>query len=253
MSAGNPVWIDINFPDPAAGEEFYTSLFGWTFEDQGPTMGDYRMIHAPGGHVIAGASPGIPQDASVPTEWMVHLGVDDLEAALTRVSAAGGKTLSEPMPVGELGTVAVVSTPSGAALGLWQAASFTGFTLPQTHGTPVWFEHMSTDFDADLAFYAAVFGWENALMEGGFGYATNWPAETATAGLCDAANILPAGTQPFWRIYFQVKDTEESMHRVTDLGGTVLDGPMDSPFGRLCTVADPYGHAFQIISRPAED
>lgn len=250
MTTGNPVWIDINFPDPDAGQAFYGDLFGWTFENQGPELGEYRMIRSASGSVIGGASPGIPEDASVPTEWMVHLGVDELDAALTRVTGAGGRVLADPMPVGDLGTVAVVATPSGAALGLWQAAQFSGFELPLSNGTPVWFEEMSTDFDADRAFYSAVLGWENTLMEGGFGYATNWPQDAATAGLCDAADILPSGSEPYWRIYFQVGDTDQAMERAAALGGRVLDGPMDSPFGRLATVADPFGHAFQIISRP---
>ena len=35
--------------------------------------------------------------------------------------------------------------------------------------------------------------------------------------------------------------------KLKELGGTVLDGPEDSPFGRLATVQDPQGASFQII------
>ena len=39
--------------------------------------------------------------------------------------------------------------------------------------------------------------------------------------------------------------------RVRELGGALLDGPIDSPFGRVATVADPEGASFQIIQHPA--
>ena len=48
-------------------------------------------------------------------------------------------------------------------------------------------------------------------------------------------------------MYFGVEDVDAALSTVTRLGGTVLDGPMDSPFGRLATVADPQGASFQII------
>ncbi|WP_102159803.1 VOC family protein [Zhihengliuella halotolerans] len=250
-STGNPVWIDIYFPDPEPCETFYGTLFGWTFEDQGPELGNYRMIRSADGRIIGGASPGMPDNEDVPTDWTVHLSTDDLAKAVNRTTASGGRILFDPMQIGELGRVAIVAAPSGASLGIWQAESFDGFEQPLTDGTPVWFEEMSTSFEADRDFYASVFGWENQMMEGGLAYATNWPQDAATAGLCDASEIFPSGTEPYWRIYFQVADVDAAMEQVTTLGGTVLDGADDSPFGRLATVADPHGNAFQIIMPPA--
>ena len=34
--------------------------------------------------------------------------------------------------------------------------------------------------------------------------------------------------------------------RIEEHGGTVLDGPSNSPFGRVATIADPEGATFQI-------
>ena len=39
---------------------------------------------------------------------------------------------------------------------------------------------------------------------------------------------------------------------IREHGGTVLDGPQDSPFGRVTTVLDPAGATFQINEPPAE-
>lgn len=51
----------------------------------------------------------------------------------------------------------------------------------------------------------------------------------------------------YWRLYIGVDNTDESLEKLKELGGTVLDGPEDSPFGRLATVQDPQGASFQII------
>ena len=42
------------------------------------------------------------------------------------------------------------------------------------------------------------------------------------------------------------RSTESALARVRELGGSVLDGPIDSPFGRITTIADPEGATFQI-------
>jgi len=83
-------------------------------------------------------------------------------------------------------------------------------------------------------------------MEGdSFRYATNGAPDSATWGLCDAAGFMPADAAG-WRIYFGVEASEAAIARVQELGGKVLDGPTDSPFGRIATIADPTGATFQI-------
>ena len=173
----------------------------------------------------------------------------------------GGTVLVEPMAVGELGVMAFVAGPGGEAVGFWQDGTFTGHDLPLTAGTSVWFELMSTRFDDALEFYRAVAGWEPTLMgddgegggdsaddgaEEGPRYAMNHPMEHASAGVCDASSWLPEGAVGYWRMYIGVEDTDAALEVVREHGGRVLDGPQDSPFGRVTTVTDPAGATFQL-------
>ncbi|GAB2478006.1 hypothetical protein GCM10027030_10340 [Luteococcus sediminum] len=50
----------------------------------------------------------------------------------------------------------------------------------------------------------------------------------------------------YWRMYLCVEDADATIEKVKELGGSLLDGPMDSLFGRVATVADPQGAQFQI-------
>lgn len=84
-------------------------------------------------------------------------------------------------------------------------------------------------------------------------FATNTADDSkATAGLCDASSFLPEGVPSFWRPYFLVEDADAAIERIKELGGSVIDGSMDSPYGRIATVAGPDAAAFQIVNVPQD-
>jgi uncharacterized protein len=260
ISHGSPVWVDLTVPDLGAVTSFYETLFGWDFEDYGEEFGHYHMITNGGAHV-GGAMSQSGDGSGQPAAWSVYLKSNDITQSLTDTAAAGGAVLVPAMPVGDLGQMGVVTTPGGEALGIWQNGTFGGFTMTRMVGSPVWFEVMSFDFDADAEYYRRVWGWEPTLLDMDSGadapgtrYANNRPGEAATAGLCEAEpSWFPEGTPSYWRAYFIVEDADEAARTITGLGGSVLDGPMDTPFGRLATVADPAGATFQIAQMTEEE
>ncbi|WP_349826995.1 VOC family protein [Brevibacterium litoralis] len=259
--SGSPIWIDYSSNDPETAKAFYSALLGWEFEDMGPEFGHYHMIRS-GGNDVGGfmsmADAGAAMDdmgmegaEAPPAAWSTYLETADLDATVARAAESGITPDVPAMDVGDLGRMAMVTAPDGAHLGLWQAKTYDGFTVEQGHGTPVWFECMSTDFDAAFPFYRDVLGWEATPMgpedggdqEDGTHYFTNGAGDSATAGLCDAAQWFE---RSLWRTYFAVPDCDAACAKVTELGGRVADGPMDTPFGRIATVIDPEGATFQL-------
>lgn len=253
---GSPTWMDLGTHDVEGAKAFYSQLFGWDFLDQGPDFGGYLMIKQRDGFVGGAMSslmtPDGPTDEpQYPTSWTIYLRVEDIDAALAKVEPNGGSIMVPAMQVGESGKMAVVADAAGAVVGMWQPLDFDGFRCDLTPGTPVWFETMSKDYDAATAFYREVFGWELTEMPGIPAgqprYATNGGAQEAACGICEANSFLPDQVPSFWRVYVQVEDTDAAVAKIKELGGSLLDGPMDSPFGRLATVADPQGAMFQVI------
>ena len=251
--AGSPVWIDLSTSDIDGAKAFYAELFGWTYQDLGAEMGHYHFIRSgevPVGGLMSNAGIECPSGEELPTEWGVYLSVPDAEAALAAAAGAGGKVIVPAMPVAQQGVMAVVADPAGAAIGMWEPREFAGLAVSGQAGTPVWFEAMSTAAQESVPFYEKVFGWEPARMEAGgadWFYVTNAPGELATAGLCDARGIIAEGTASYWRVYLGITGIDAALARIPGLGGAVLDGPADSPYGRLATVADPQGATFQLI------
>jgi predicted enzyme related to lactoylglutathione lyase len=48
-----------------------------------------------------------------------------------------------------------------------------------------------------------------------------------------------------------VADADAAAKRLVDLGGTLFQPPFDTPYGRMCPVADPFGATFCLIQLPA--
>jgi uncharacterized protein len=244
---GAPCWVDVMTSDPEKAYAFYGELFDWTVVDPGPDYGGYVNFHKDG-VPIAGCMRNGPEMGGMPDVWSVYLAVADAEKTVDAVAAAGGTVIVPAMPVHELGSMAVVIDAGGAAIGMWQPGQHKGTQIVGEPGTPNWFELLARDYDASLAFYRDVFGWELTTMDmPEYRYCTLGKDEDALAGIADAASFLPEGVPAHWSVYFGVENADAALAKIVALGGAALFGPEDTEFGRIAQVADPTGAMFKIV------
>jgi len=244
---GVPSWVDLGCPDVAAAAEFYGGLFGWDVEIGPPETGGYGIAHLKG-RPVAGLGP---QQNPGPPVWTTYVNVDDAEAAAAAFTANGGQVIVPPMDVMDQGRMAVFVDAVGAFISVWQPLAHTGAGLVNEPGTLSWNELLTDDLDGAIAFYGAVFGWEAAVQgpPGGPPAYVEFKLNGApVAGMMPRPPDMPAEVPPFWGVYFAVADTDESLARLTELGGSVMMGPMDIEPGRFAVVADPAGAVFNIIT-----
>ena len=57
----------------------------------------------------------------------------------------------------------------------------------------------------------------------------------------------PEGVPAAWTVYFGVTDADRTIERAGELGGALVQGPDDTPYGRLAEVTDPNGARFRIV------
>jgi uncharacterized protein len=57
------------------------------------------------------------------------------------------------------------------------------------------------------------------------------------------------GTPNHWHVYFGVADADATVAKATELGGSVLVPPFDTPVGRMAVIADPQSAVFSIIQQ----
>lgn len=243
---GAPCWIELSTSDPDAATAFYCELFGWTAELTGPEYGGYVNL-SKGGVRVAGCMPNDGRQNRNDT-WTIYLAAKDATATCAAARGAGGQVHLEAMPVMELGTMALVADPSGAAIGVWQPGTHQGFGLLDEVGSPAWFELLSKDYDRSVAFYVDVFGWDTEVMSDRpeFRYTTLGRGDDQLAGVMDAT-VFPEEMPSHWSMYIRMEDTDATCARAAELGGTVVSPPHDTPYGRLAVIADPDGANFKVL------
>ena len=244
---GTPCWVDLGVADIGKASAFYAALFGWEVQPGAPEAGGYAVCRK-NGRQVAGIGPQMGPPGT-PAAWTTYLAADDAAETAGKIRAAGGQILVGPMDVMGLGRMAIATDPGGAVFGLWQGQTHTGTELANEPGSLAWNENLSRDIDGNKAFYQAVFGYRYGdIADAGFRYSTLKIDGSEVGGIGELDSGSPADLPAHWAVYFAVEDTDAAVALVSDLGGTTIRPPWDTPYGRMATVADDHAAPFSLIS-----
>jgi len=118
------VHFEIQASDPQALIDYYTGLFGWSFNKW--EGGQYWMIHTgpdeePGinGGLLPRSGPS-PAPAAAVNAFVITVDVEDIEAVLEKAES-GGVVAVPKMAVPGIGWLAYVRDPDGNVFGVMQA------------------------------------------------------------------------------------------------------------------------------------
>lgn len=117
---GNPVvWFEIPVRDLERAQAFYEHVLEVTLSPQ--DMGTFRMAWFPMQSDVMGATGTLMlSEGYTPSHEgsLVYFGVDDIEGALERAQAKGGKVVNPKMSIGEHGFVAHLEDCEGNRVAL---------------------------------------------------------------------------------------------------------------------------------------
>lgn len=245
---GAPIWIDLGTSDISRAQDFYGTVFGWTFESAGPEYGGY-VNAAKDGHPVAGLMVNDPQ-WNMPDGWTTYLHTADVAASVKAVTTHGGMSCSPPMEVPEKGWMSIVTDNANGVVGLWQPAGHDGFDIVGAAGAPVWHQLTTPEYDKALQFYRQVFGWstETESDTGEFRYSTAMFDGQPLIGVFDGASFMADGAMGDWCIFFGCDDVDKTIDVIVANGGAVARPAEDTDYGRLAAVTDPTGATFNLSS-----
>lgn len=246
------IWYELMTSDHKAALPFYAAVFGWTKAESEFSSPDYTIMNA--GTFNVGGLMTLPAEASAHGArpgWMMYLGVDDTEAAIARITAAGGNLHMGPQDVPGVGRFAVVSDPHGANFYIMKPIS--NEPLPKVPdgalGTVGWRELHAGDGEAAMKWYAEQFGWKqvDSMDMGPMGiYRLYTTSEQAEGGIMTK---MPQAPAPYWTFYFNVDGIDAAVERVKANGGTIFMDAHQVPSGQwIAYCSDPQGAMFGMLS-----
>ena len=247
---GSFIWYELLTTDADAAAAFYGEVIGWTAANAGVPGVDYRIFSAAGTDVAGHMT--IPEDGAemgMRPGWYGYVGVDDVDAAVAGIEAAGGSVLVPAMDLDGVGRMAFVTDPQHVPFYVMRGASEeASSSFAAREGHCVWNELSAADPASALAFYTGQFGWEggDAMPMGEMGdyVFLNHGGEMIGAVMPDQGHA----PLPMWRFYFQIPDIDAAAAKVAAAGGVVRQGPHPIPGGDFMIVAsDPQGALFGAV------
>jgi predicted enzyme related to lactoylglutathione lyase len=240
---GDLSYLALWVPDIDRAARFYADLLGWRYT--GPATGPARLVEGQsislglselGGSIqfLRGMGLSLPESIA-PTGYPVFV-VDDIEAAVQRVRAAGGQSADitdEPY-----GRVAGCVDDQGLAFSLHQRMEAP--RAPATgarHGDVAYVVFEFPDSARARTFYAAVLGVR--LEPGRTPDGWNMPEVVPMAGMAGGASH--AAVVPM----FRVDDIAAAVERVRAAGGRASD-PRHEGYGTRAECADDQGVRFHL-------
>lgn len=248
---GSPNWLDVGTPDIDGAIAFYGGLFDWQFQSAGPDSGGYGFFQLSGKTVAGGMQTGPEQG---PPSWTVYFQSPDAQATAKAAEQAGGSVLVQPMDIMGEGHMAILADPAGAHFGIWQPGRTKGVEVATDPGSLCWVELHTADIARAAAFYHQVLGWETEGVSFPGGTYTCINPEGAGADSM-FGGLVPSADDPaeaesgaHWLPYFEVADTDVTVSRTQELGGTVRVPARDvEGVGRIARLADPFAARFAVI------
>ena len=255
---GEPIWYELMCRDMATTSRFYEAVLGWqiTGSDMGGVP-DYRFIkHGSGEYDMVGGAmqlTAVMLSGGARPMWAVYFCVEDVDAAVQRVTANGGRILMPAFDIENVGRMAFVTDPQGNPFYVMRGFSDMDSDVfaadASGTGRCGWNELITPELESALGFYREVFGYdtgERMNMGPEMGDYVFLKAGDKTIGA--AMNAMP-GSSPCWRFYFRVADIDTAHAAVETNGGTIVFGPEDVPGDEVILMAhDPEGTIFGLLA-----
>ena len=115
-------WVDLAAADAKSAIAFYGALFGWTAQEQKANGGSFIRLRLNGEDVGSLYQLGRMEiSGGVPSHWTPYIRVENVEIAVERAEALGGRMLIAPFAVDGIARIALIRDPAGAHVGLWES------------------------------------------------------------------------------------------------------------------------------------
>jgi predicted enzyme related to lactoylglutathione lyase len=239
---GQFVWHDLITPNPEQAMDFYSDLFGWTFETLGKDDMSYHVIYS-GGRVIGGIIP-LNVKTHPSGEWLSSVSVPDVDKAVAYNTQKGGKTLFKPTNFKGRGRSALVQDPEGAYISFIRSESGDP-KFKMENNSWLWNVLWTNDIEGSLKYYKGVGPYETEeINEEKVPY---YMLKSGNMKMCGIMGNPVEKMRSAWLPYIKVTNVEEVSAKAESLGAVLMLEPRDDVRnGSVAIIQDPNGAPFAV-------
>jgi hypothetical protein len=244
-------WVENATTDQEGTKGFYSSVFGWDYDDSPVGNGIYYSMAKLRGHYVAAIAPQQQDERAmgVPPHWNSYITVDDVDSVSARVQELGGTLHAGPFDVMDVGRMSALSDPTGAVAYLWQPKGHIGAGLVNEPGAFCWNELGTRDPAVSAQFWSDLLGWEFERIEAA-------PIDIWTIGnggqdngsMRRMGDETPPDVPPHLLVYFAVDSIEAAAETISGAGGQVIVPKMSAgPGNSFAVFGDSAGATFGLF------
>jgi len=117
---GLAYWNELMTRDLSKARAYYAEICGWTYQEMAMPDGALYVLAMKDGKPMAGMTEisGAEEHADVAPHWHSYFAVNDVDAAVAAGLAQGGTLNGSVFNVPGTGRIAMMTDPTGAAVGL---------------------------------------------------------------------------------------------------------------------------------------
>ena len=240
---GKLVWVDLVTTDPHRAVQFYAAVFDW----QPQYFADKNYIELSHNDRVVSSVVRYEDDEAVDGDarWLVSISVSDVDAATQKAVESGGTILEAATDLPNRGRYSVISDSQGAVLMLLRATGGDPTGDTQSLNEWAWAELWTNDTQAAVDFYHALAGYDVMRFPDAHG------GERILLGTDGKARatVVPLpwdNVEPNWIPYIPVASAADTLQRIVDAGGTVLEKAGGDESVTVAIVMGPTGGVFAI-------
>ena len=244
---GKFTWFDMATPKPVEQQDFYASLFGWSFRSPGQSDDDYALIVNRGraiGGMFRHEPPGGEQDGAL---WIALMSVTSVDEAIATTQSSGGAVQVQAATVPDRGRHALLTDPAGAIFGVLDSSTGDPPDYQVEMGDVIWVDLFARDVPGMIRFYSGLAPYE---------ISTRPIVQDVERNILSAHGMPRAGIVPVdeeanraaWVPYVRVENVAATLEKVVEGGGFAIVAPDERILnGNVAVFVDPFGGVTGIV------
>lgn len=232
---GKIVWHDLLTSDIVGAQDFYGSLFGWSFKQRQRYTVIMHGDQPIGGMIEIHETHGEQHVA----RWLSSMSVTDVDIAVKLILQQGGKVHEGPTEMKNRGRVAFVSDPQGAQLVVIRSKNGDPEDVPIDLNSWLWDELWTDNAQASADFYQNLAAYTSVDQLDDY-----WMLKARDRWRVGIRPLFNKGLEQRWVPTVRVNNPTETVKLAIELGGRVIINADDNE--HVALLADPSGALFMV-------